>query len=107
MKKLLVRCLVVVCAASWLAACGGEASTDSTFSCSGGGTTMSCVSNAQYCEQAADGSGTVTRVACLAVPAGCSGNPCSSCLASGTNGIITCSSIAIGANRSTTVTVRR
>lgn len=106
MVRAMVGGLLVVVFALVGAGCGGDASTDSTFSCSGGGTTMNCLSTTQYCEQASDGT-TVTRAMCVTVPAGCGDNPCSGCLASGTNGIIGCSSIRIGTNRSTTVTVRR
>ncbi len=107
MMKMMVRGLVVVFATSLLVACGGDDSTDSTFSCNGGGTTMNCLSNTQYCELATTDGTTITRAACMALPSGCVDSPCGNCLSSGTNGIISCSSIRFGTNRSTTVTVRR
>lgn len=105
------RIIGVMCvalgASALLTACGGDdTSLDDTFSCTGGGTTLRCIANTQYCEQATDG--TMTSAArCLAVPAGCAENPCSSCLASGSNGILVCSSLRVGTARATTVSVRR
>ena len=106
MMKPMVRGLVVVFATSLLVACGGDDS-DTTFSCSGGGTTVNCLSSTQYCERASTDFVTYTRAACVALPAGCVDSPCSNCLASGTNGITRCSSITFGSSRSTTVTVMR
>lgn len=100
-----VLCAVLV-ASALLGGCSTDDSAlDNTFSCSGGGTTLRCISNTQYCEQAYSGS-VATGARCLALPTGCSGSPCDNCLRSGTGGIIQCSSIAIGSTRATTVNVR-
>ena len=92
-------------ASALLTACSTD-DTDSTFGCTGGGTTLNCLANTQYCEQASDGT-TTTGARCLAVPTGCAANPCDDCLRSGANGILVCSSIRFGTTRATTVSVRR
>jgi hypothetical protein len=109
--KTTIRFIGVMAAAlatsALLGACSTEDSAlDNTFSCSGGGSTMQCLSASQYCEQASNGT-TVTRAVCLARPAGCATNPCDDCLRTGTNGIILCTSITFGTTRATTVTVRQ
>ena len=80
---------------------GCVSSSDGTFGCPASGSGMSCISGTQYCKQTSSG----TAGQCLALPSGCSANPCSDCLASGSNGILTCSSVTVGAVREVTVTV--
>lgn len=87
-----------------LGGCGGDA-TDDSFSCTGGSVALRCIASTQYCEQATNGS-VATGAACRSIPAGCVGNPCNSCLMSGSNGIILCSTITLGDARATTVNVR-
>lgn len=95
-----------LCAALLLGGCSGDTGAlDDTFTCTGGGMTLRCIASAQYCEQATNGS-VATGAACRSLPSSCSGNPCNNCLASGSNGIILCSSITLGSSRATTVNVR-
>lgn len=87
-----------------LGGCGGD-TTDDSFSCTGGSVALRCIASTQYCEQATNGS-VATGAVCRSIPAGCVGNPCNSCLMSGTGGIILCSTITLGDARATTVNVR-
>ena len=106
MKFIGVVCAVLG-ASALLTACGtDDSATADTFGCTGGTTSLRCVVNTQYCEQASDGT-TTTTARCLAVPAGCTDSPCGNCLMSGSNGITTCTSARFGTSRATTVTVRR
>lgn len=88
-----------------LGGCGGDTTDNDSFSCTGGSVTLRCIASTQYCEQATNGS-VATGAACRSIPSGCTGNPCNSCLMSGSNGIILCSSITLGDARATTVNVR-
>lgn len=93
----------VFAAAAWLlAGCSSDGSPgNGTFGCPTTSSAMSCVSGAQYCRQTSSGS----AGQCVALPSGCSANPCSDCLAMGSGGILTCSSPLVGSVRETTVTV--
>lgn len=63
-----------------LTACGGDASSsDNTFACGSAASAPRCAYNAQYCYVV--GSGASTTAECRALPVGCTGNPCDTCLA--------------------------
>ena len=100
----LVGAMLAMLAMLLLGGCGGD-TTDDSFSCTGGSVALRCIASTQYCEQATNGS-VATGAACRSIPAGCVGNPCNSCLMSGTGGIINCSTITLGDARATTVNVR-
>lgn len=101
----LVGAVVAMVAMLAMGGCGGDTTDDDSFGCTGGGVTLRCIASTQYCEQATNGS-VATGAACRSIPAGCAGNPCNSCLMSGTGGIILCSTITLGDARATTVNVR-
>lgn len=100
--------VIVTVVAALASGCGSESSSGGgTFECraSTGSASAQCQYNTQYCRLTTQG-GTTTP-SCHALPAGCpsTGSPCSCISSSLDGGTSSCSSIAIGGQRQTTVTV--